>query len=340
LFLLATLLFGKTVNFCKAWLDLGYFSCQPSERAKLTTVLLLAYYLDKNYANRNSFRTVFFTSLFTLIPFVFVLKQPDLGTSLIFIVIFFIFLFLSQNLRLLLFIVIVGAIVGFEIVYFCIYPKMGYRFFIYFLVFCFFIYLFLYYFMKLRRAYFLILSFYLFISFTVVFSYKVAGVLKPYQRDRILNFVNPKRDALNSGYHISQSLITIGSGKFSGKGFRRGTQSRLGFLPGKYTDFIFATICEEFGFVVAALLIFVYGFLFYKILAVARKSPDRVGSFLAVAFFGILFSQTFLNIGMNLGLLPITGLPLPFVSYGGTAIVVYLTMLGIILNVSASARGY
>ncbi|MCD6413882.1 MAG: rod shape-determining protein RodA [Elusimicrobia bacterium] len=340
LLLFATFLFGKSVHSCRAWLDLGYFTFQPSEIAKLTTVFLLVYYLGKNYANRNAFRTVFFMSVFVFIPFIFVLKQPDLGTSLVFAVIFFVFLLMSQNDRLLFFIVLTTALVSFEVVYFCVHPTLSYRFFVYLLAALAGVYVFLKFFAKMRRPQVILGIFYLFVSFTVFVSFRAASALKPYQKDRILNFVNPKRDTLNSGYHISQSLITIGSGKFSGKGFRRGSQARLGFLPGKYTDFIFATVCEEFGFVGGALMILAYGILFYEILKVAVRAPDCEGSFLSVAFFGILFSQTVLNIGMNLGILPITGLPLPFVSYGGTALVVYLTMIGIILNVSATTRGY
>ena len=336
--LAATLFLGKTVHFCRSWLDIGFVVFQPSEVAKFSTIIILTYFLNRNYAGRNSFKTVLFITLFSAIPFLLVLKQPDIGSSLVFIFIFFIFLYLSQNFGIFLFVFAMGSILFTEIVYFCLHPCIDFGFFQALAAFFVVLFIVAKFFLRIRKLFVIVCSVCFFFLLTGFFSYRVAAGFKRYQKDRLLNFVKPRRDVLNSGYHLEQSLIAVGSGKFTGKGYRRGTQSRLGFLPGRYKDFIFVSISEEFGFLGVFLLLAAYFILFSRMIKISMCSLDREGTFITLAVFGVFFFQTVLNIGGVVGILPITGLPLPFVSYGGTAMVVYFSMVGIVLNVHLSSR--
>ena len=158
--------------------------------------------------------------------------------------------------------------------------------------------------------------------------------LKPYQKLRILTLFNPERDPLGSGYHIIQSQIAIGSGQMWGKGFLEGTQSQLRFLPEKHTDFAFAVFAEEWGFVGTMLLVTFFCIFLYILFTTARDAKDRFGSFLAAGVFFYFFWQILINMGMVLGIMPVVGIPLPFISYGGSATIVNFCLLGIVLNVS------
>ena len=154
--------------------------------------------------------------------------------------------------------------------------------------------------------------------------------LKDYQRNRILSFLDPYLDPLGSGYNLIQAVITVGSGQIFGRGLGRGTQSHLFFLPERHTDFIFASFSEEFGFVGAAVLIVLYFIILYRILTIAKNSSSLFGSFIAIGVFSMLSFQIFVNIGMNLGILPITGITLPLVSYGGSSILATMISLGLV----------
>lgn len=158
--------------------------------------------------------------------------------------------------------------------------------------------------------------------------------LRPYQKQRILTFWEPTADPLGSGYHIIQSMIAIGSGNVWGKGYMAGTQSLLRFLPEKHTDFAFAVFGEEWGFVGSLLLVGIFCLFLYQIYVTARGAKERFGSFLAAGIFFYFFWQILINIGMVLGLMPVVGIPLPFISYGGSATIVNFCLIGILLNVS------
>ena len=159
--------------------------------------------------------------------------------------------------------------------------------------------------------------------------------LKSYQKDRIMNFIEPDRDPQGSGYNAIQAMVAVGSGSVFGKGLGHGSQSQLNFLPEKHTDFIFAVISEELGFLGASFLLVVLTVLLYRIKETAKKARDNFGYLLAVGVLAMIFLQTFVNIGMNIGIVPITGVPLPLVSYGGSSLVVVLVSLGIVQGVYA-----
>ncbi len=162
--------------------------------------------------------------------------------------------------------------------------------------------------------------------------------LRPYQQRRVLSFLHPDLDPLGAGYHMIQSKLTVGSGMFWGKGFLLGTQNRLDFLPEKHTDFIFAVFAEEWGFIGTAFLLFLYVSLLARLLVVALRARERFGLLIATGVVGIIFWQFVINVGMNVGLLPVVGVPLPFLSYGGSSLVTSMLAIGLALN--ASTRRY
>lgn len=159
------------------------------------------------------------------------------------------------------------------------------------------------------------------------------GFLKEYQKERILTFLNPEADPLGVGYNLSQSVIAVGSGQFSGRGFGLGSQSQLNFLPEQRTDFIYAVVSEEFGFLGSALVVIIIGIFLYKIIHIIRKSSDNFAVFLALGFLIMFFFQSMLNIAMNLGIAPVIGLPLPFISYGGSSMWMSLIAVGILESI-------
>jgi rod shape determining protein RodA len=162
--------------------------------------------------------------------------------------------------------------------------------------------------------------------------------LKDYQRARILNFLNPYRDPLGGGYSVIQSIMAIGSGGLLGKGWTHGTQNRLEYIPKHHTDFIGSVVGEEMGWVGCTVLLFVYLLLYLEGLRIAHRARDLSGTFLAVGITALLASQTIINLGMNVGIMPVTGLPLPLLSYGGSSLLINAGLLGILLNIGRQER--
>ena len=158
--------------------------------------------------------------------------------------------------------------------------------------------------------------------------------LKDYQKDRLITFLNPNSDPLGAGYHIIQSMIAVGSGGIFGKGFIQGSQTQLKFLPEQQTDFVFSVFAEEWGFIGALVLIIMFMSLILWGLKIALHSRDLLGTLIALGITAFIFWEVFINIGMVLGILPVVGIPLPFLSYGGSAMVVLLTAIGLLMNVS------
>jgi len=163
--------------------------------------------------------------------------------------------------------------------------------------------------------------------------------LHQYQQKRVLSFLDPQSDPLGAGYHVIQSTISIGSGGLFGKGFLHGTQDRLHFLPEQHTDFIFAVLAEEGGLVAAAILLLVYGVLIVRILIIGARASSRFGAMLCVGIASIFTLYVVVNIGMVSGLLPVVGLPLPFISYGGSALITLLAAMGLVLRVEIESSG-
>ncbi|HEX3577104.1 MAG TPA: rod shape-determining protein RodA, partial [Thermoanaerobaculia bacterium] len=165
------------------------------------------------------------------------------------------------------------------------------------------------------------------------------SVMKPYQKDRIITFLNPDRDPLGKGYQVTQAKIAIGSGGIHGKGFRQGTQAKLDFLPAHHTDFIFATLGEEWGFIGVVIVLGLYLFLIFQALTFAKKARDRGGAFLAICLIAFFIFHIFINVAMQIGVLPTTGIPLPLISYGGSSTMMFLMAIGLMLNVDMRRFG-
>jgi rod shape determining protein RodA len=276
--LLVVFFYGYATHGSQRWITFLGFSFQPSELMKLVIIFTLAKYFDDNKINRSFLlKDLMIPFFLVLLPFVLILRQPDLGTALMLFIIFFsMALFVGVNWKSFS----IAALTGLVMI------PVAWHF------------------------------------------------LRDYQKDRILNFLTPERDPLGSGYHIIQSMIAIGSGGFFGKGFLQGTQAQLKFLPEQQTDFVFSVFAEEWGFFGAVVLISLFLLLILWGLKIALHSRDYLGTLVAYGISMLIFWGVLINIGMVLGILPVVGIPLPFVSYGGSSIMVLLTAIGLMLNIS------
>ena len=317
LMLLAVLIAG-TGPGSHRWFVLGPVYVQPSEFAKLATVLLLAKHLSIKRSIGFSFRDLATPLAVAFVPAALVLVEPDLSTSLIFAALLAAMLY-WQGMRplhiLLLFSPALSFAAGFSL-----YTWI---------------------------PFFVILGIILLVRAGVknaliglgvsagfgLLSPVVLSSLKDYQRARILSFFAPWFDPHGISWNAIQSQIAIGSGRLIGKGFLQGSQKRLGFLPNRHTDFVFSSLGEELGFVGCLVLLGLFLWLLRRMLLAARQSGDSSGSLLCVGFAAIIGYQMFVNIGMLLGLLPITGITLPFISYGGSSLLLNFIMVGLVLNV-------
>jgi len=270
--------FGSFGGGARRWINLGAFSLQPSELAKISSLLVLAQYFHLVVPPQGyQLRDLISPGILVAIPAGLVLAEPNLGTATIIGLVAMTLIF-AAGIRL-------GSLAGLGVAAGGLLPFLWHH-------------------------------------------------MKPYQKQRILSFLHPDSDPLGTGYHMIQSKITIGSGKLWGKGFLQGTQSRLDFLPEKHTDFIFAVLAEEWGFIGVCVLFVLYGALLARLLVVAGKARDRFGAFVALGGAAIIFWQVLINVGMNIGILPVVGVPLPLLSYGGSSLLTVMLAMGLALNVS------
>jgi len=317
--LVAVLLAG-TGPGSKRWFVLGPLSIQPSELTKLATVIILAKYISLRRVIGLTPRDLVAPVLLAAIPALLVLVEPDLSTSLTFAAALAAMLY-WQGMRplhlLLLFTPAISFAAGFSL-------YTWIPFFICLAVLT-----------LVRSGLTKSLAALAVSSIFGLLSPVVLSMLKGYQRDRIRAFVAPWFDPHGVGWNAIQSQIAIGSGRLLGKGFLHGTQKRLGFLPNRHTDFAFSSAAEELGFIGCLVLLGLFILLLYRFLRAARYTRDGFGAQLCIGFAAILGYQAFVNIGMLIGLLPITGIPLPFLSYGGSSLLVNALMVGLVLNVAA-----
>jgi rod shape determining protein RodA len=277
--LIGVALFGEVRNGARRWLNLG-FAFQPSELLKLALPLMLAWYFQRNEAVLRAKHFMVGGALL-LVPFLLILRQPDLGTALM-----------------------LGAS-GFYLLFFAGLPWK----------------------VILGGA-----------SLGAASLPVVWGLMHDYQQRRVLTLLDPTSDPLGDGYHIIQSTIAIGSGGLFGKGWMQGTQSQLDFIPERTTDFIFAVFGEEFGYVGAILLIGLYLAIVARGLVIAARAPTLFGRLMAATLSLNLFTYAFVNMGMVSGILPVVGVPLPLMSYGGTALITLLLGMGILMSVATHRR--
>jgi len=274
--LIGVALFGEIRNGSRRWLNVGFMAFQPSELLKLAVPLMLAWYFQRNEAGLRA-KNFLVGGALLMVPFVLILRQPDLGTSLMLGASGFYLLFFAG---LPWKVIIGGGVAGAA-------------------------------------------------SLPIVWNF-----LHDYQQRRVLTLLDPTSDPLGDGYHIIQSTIAIGSGGLFGKGWAHGTQNQLDFVPERTTDFVFAVFGEEFGYVGVILLIALYLAIVARGLVIAARAPSMFGRLMAATLSLNLFTYAFVNIGMVSGILPVVGVPLPLMSYGGTALITLLLGVGILMSVA------
>ena len=316
LLLLVLVFFMPKVNNAHRWIVLGGLRLQPSEVAKVILVLISARILARPHIT--PFQMMYKPLLYVLPCFFLVIRQPDLGTSLILMITYFILLAQADFPPINMFLIITPLI--------AILTSFIYQIFI---VYAILLTLFL-----IRKKF--AAQYIIFIMIINLFFCFITPVLwqslRPYQQNRILTFIDPHRDPLNTGYQVIQAKIAVGSGQLFGKGFLEGTQKNMNFLPEHHTDFIFSVVSEEFGFVGAILLLILFMLFFLRIIRNIYRSEvkeRRIAMSGVLAFLGF---QVLINVGMNIGLLPTTGITLPFISYGGSSLLMNSVGVALVLK--------
>jgi rod shape determining protein RodA len=318
--LIVVKIIGTTVNGAQSWITIGDFNVQPSEFAKLGLIITLAAVLHKQPAN--TLPALGKTLAIAAVPWFLVLIQPDLGTSLVFGAITlamlywghanpgWLLLLVSPIVSVILFNAFLpGWIIWAAITVFVAWLTLPWRWY------------------GAIGA--------LLVNLAAGELGQIAwGLLKTYQKNRLLSFLNPAIDPQGSGYHLNQSRIAIGSGQMWGRGLYQGTQTQLHFIPEQHTDFIFSAIGEELGFIGAIVILITFWIICLRLVMIATKSKDDFGSLLVVGFLSLIVFQVAINIGMTIGLAPVTGIPLPWLSYGRSALLKNFLALGIVQSVA------
>jgi rod shape determining protein RodA len=327
--LLVVLIIGSgagTAASMKGWLTIGGVRLgQPSELAKLAVVLLLAKVLSGRRAAPRSMLELWLPAAVVAAPFVLIMLQPDLGTGIVFVGLFFAMLYWSgvSGLQLLLLASpVLSLILAFS----------TQAWMIWFIVLFYAIYRYKPY--MLEGVGLAVVNVAMGILAPILWE-----SLKPHQQQRFLVFLNPMQDPQAAGYHVIQSQIAIGSGGWVGKGFTLGTQKRLAFLPEQHTDFIFAVVGEELGFIGVSVALVLFLFLFLRVVRIAGRANDSFASLVAFGLAATWFVHVIVNIGMTLNLMPITGIPLPFFSYGGSFMLTCWLAVGVLVRISSEGRG-
>jgi rod shape determining protein RodA len=332
LLLLVTLVMGKVVAGAKGWLVIGGFQLQTSEIAKFATAMALARYLSTHGVDISRWRDKLIGFAFILVPCAMVLLQNDTGSAMVFLALTFVLY--RQGLEA--YFITIPVYVGVLSLMVLLFDKMPVLITVGVLGFLIF--------WLVRRQLKLVglLLLFLCTSVGIVFGvdFAVNKVLKEYQRERIYVTIGKIEDPKGVGYNVRQSLIAIGSGGVTGKGFLKGTQTKYNFVPEQSTDFIFCTIGEEYGFIGSAFLMLLYLYLLYRIMLIAERQKFLYNQCYAYGVFAILFFHFTINIGMTLGILPVIGIPLPFISYGGSSLLAFTALLFVLLKLDAANKEY
>jgi rod shape determining protein RodA len=324
------LFIGETSLGAQRWLNIAGIRFQPSELAKLGTVIALARYLSGRRRDLMRVRNLAVPAMLAFVPMLLVLEQPDLGTALSFPFILFAMLYwagLPMAYLGLLASPVASLLTAFSPTAWGVFA-FGFAFTLYS---CF---------RRLRLRWVPVLALAALNLAVGVATPSIWGRLQPYQQDRITAFLNPGHDRFGSGYQIIQSEIAIGSGGAFGQGYLQGTQKNFQFLPEKHTDFVFSVAGEEFGFAGCVLVLALYFALFTGVVGIAQSARSRFASLLAFGIGAPLFFHVVVNVAMTCGMAPVAGLPLPLVSYGGTALLVNLVGLGLVVGVGRHRHEY
>lgn len=328
--LLGLFFFGQKISGATSWYFIGGFSLQPSEFAKITTSLLVASTLSSIQADIKNFSFVTKLLLIIGLPMILVIFQPDAGTALVFLGLFFVLLREGMDMKTLYFGMGFISLFILTLIFGPLMLSIA-LFFILILVYR----LILQYYPKTKKTPFVLL-YGVSILFNISVNFIFNSVFEQRHRDRFNIMLGLENDTQGIGYNINQSKIAIGSGGFSGKGFLNGTQTKGGFVPEQHTDYIFSTVGEEWGFIGSSGLIILFTVLISRILYRAEKHTQSFPRMFSYCFASMLFVHFFVNIGMTLGLVPTVGIPLTFISYGGTNLMAFSLMLFIYLNLDAN----
>ncbi|QQT26562.1 rod shape-determining protein RodA [Sphingobacterium spiritivorum] len=332
LLLIAVLVVGRNVGGNQAWIPLGSFRLQPSEFGKLATCLLLAYYLSSQSNKAPTMKTLAIGAGIVLFPVMLVMLQPDTGSALAFFSLIFVFyregyvntgflLFIGMCILLFVLALLVNQwiLIG-SLLIICGFFAFS---------------------LRKRRKYLINISILFAVStaYILCVDFAYEHILQPHQRNRIDIILGKMDDPKGQGYNLNQSMIAIGSGQLLGKGYLQGTQTKYNFVPEQSTDFIFCTVGEEWGFVGSTLLIAVYMTLLVRIVNIAERQRSAFARIYAYGVASILFFHVFINIGMTIGIVPVIGIPLPFISYGGSSLWSFTILLFIMLKFDANRKG-
>jgi len=322
--LVAVIFFGREISGSKGWFAIGGFGIQPAEFAKMATALALARYLGSHEFTIHRFRNLMAAAAIILVPSVIVLLQHDTGSAIVFLA--------------LVIVLYRAGLSGFIPLAFLVLPALGIVALLVpklILTGILLLVAGIFYLSSNRKMKSLLLIAAVFLGLTgFVFSvdYSVNHILEPHQRNRIHVLLGQDVDLKGAGYNVNQSLIAIGSGGLTGKGFLQGTQTKYNFVPEQSTDFIFCTVGEEWGFLGSSILLILYLGLFTRIILLAERQRSKFSKFYGYGVASILFFHFAINIGMTLGLVPVIGIPLPFISYGGSSLWAFTTLLFIFIR--------
>jgi rod shape determining protein RodA len=336
LVLLMVVLLFEPLKGSSRWIGFGPFRFQPSELMKIAMIFILARYLSEKKNDPNRPKVLAIAAAVMALPFLLILKQPDLGTALVLPTILFCLLFwrgLNEGLLILFISPIVSA-------FLTIYCESAFKrgSYPYPLLINFVVILYLAYRQRdqILRSAMLVLS-----NLGIMLLIPVLiGLLKPYQQKRILAFLRPESDILGMGWQVFQSKVAIGSGGFFGKGFLHGTQKMYAFIPERHSDFAFSVLSEELGFVGSFLVLCLFTAIVIRGFNLATKVKNRFASLATIGITSYFAFHLIINIGMTIGLAPVTGLPLPFLSYGGSSMLVSCFMIGVLLNFGSNFYEY
>jgi rod shape determining protein RodA len=327
LLLVVVLIFGKKIAGQTSWVRIGFFSFQPSEIAKMATILALSRFLSDDDTDIRSIPHLIIALAIPLFPALLIMLQPDMGTTLTclsFIAPMIIMAGFDIYILMLLVFPVMLMLTGFINIYFIVLLSL--------LLFAVLVFVK----KKFQLHQLLVIASGL---ATGIFTNRFAGeILKPHQMKRIQTFLDPMSDPQGAGYNVLQAKIAISSGGLFGKGFLQGTQTQLRFIPAQWTDFIFCVVAEELGFIGAALLISLYLALILRLIWAIFSIKNKFVELTLAGFVALLFIHVVINVGMTIGLIPVIGVPLPFVSYGGSSLVGNMIMVGLALNFFKNKR--
>ncbi len=329
LMLVSVLFFGKYVNGSRSWFEIGSFRLQPAEFAKFATALVVAKYLSSGVKMERFSTKISVLGLIGL-PMGLILLQGDVGSALTYVA--FILVLYREGLSGM--VLVICLLIGIAFVLSLLFAKAAILISIAMIT-----AILLYNFRRKKKIIPVIIAGAALVATMVVgFSYVFNNVMKQHHRDRINNLVGKEIDIKGAGYNVNQSKIAIGSGRLIGKGFLNGTQTKYDFVPEQSTDFIFCTIGEEYGFVGSVVLIGLFLALLLRIVFIAERQRSSLSRIYGYGVASILFLHLFVNIGMTIGLVPVIGIPLPFISYGGSSLWSFTILLFILIKLDSNRQ--